>query len=141
LPPQPAHDPDEPCPFAFASDRGILERAGFVKIEITAHDEQVGSGVLDAMFDIPAIGRLAGSSPPPSMFGDGAVPEAANEREVLAAKTPGIEQGPIACPHQASRTRQEACLPPEHCVACAIFMMRRYLAVTRRKAPSNTPVR
>jgi hypothetical protein len=98
LPPQSAHDPDEPGPFAFASDRGSLERAGFVRIEITAHDEQVGSGVLDAMFDIPAIGRLAGSSRPPSMVGDGAVPEAANEREVLAAKTPGIEQGPTACP-------------------------------------------
>ena len=32
LPPQPAHDPDAPGPFAFANPerlRGILERAGF----------------------------------------------------------------------------------------------------------------
>jgi hypothetical protein len=66
FPPQPAHDPDEPGPFAFASDRGILERAGFVKIEINAHDEQVGSGDVDAMFDTPAIEDTAGCN-----YGDG----------------------------------------------------------------------
>src|SRR3979490_374129 len=46
LPPQPAHDPDAPGPFAFANPdriRGILERAGFGEINITANDEQVGS--------------------------------------------------------------------------------------------------
>src|SRR5215510_4480861 len=45
LPPQPAHDPDAPGPFAFANPERvhcILERAGFVQIEITAQDEQVG---------------------------------------------------------------------------------------------------
>jgi SAM-dependent methyltransferase len=50
LPPQPAHDPDAPGPFAFADPdrvRGILKRAGFGEIEITARDEQVGSGDLD----------------------------------------------------------------------------------------------
>ena len=55
LPPQPAHDPDAPGPFAFANpDRvhGILERAGFAQIEITAHDEQVGSGDLDSMLAV-----------------------------------------------------------------------------------------
>jgi hypothetical protein len=46
LPPQPAHDPDAPGPFAFANPErapGILERAGFGEIDIMAHDEQVGS--------------------------------------------------------------------------------------------------
>src|SRR5438445_7565135 len=45
LPPQPAHDPDAPGPFAFANGdrvRGILETAGFSEIEIIARDEQVG---------------------------------------------------------------------------------------------------
>jgi SAM-dependent methyltransferase len=47
LPPQPTHDPEAPGPFAFADAdrvRGILESAGFAEIEITAHDEPVGSG-------------------------------------------------------------------------------------------------
>src|SRR5215510_701031 len=55
LPPQPAHDPDAPGPFAFANPdriRGILERAGFGEVAITAHDEQVGSGDLDTMLAI-----------------------------------------------------------------------------------------
>jgi SAM-dependent methyltransferase len=55
LPPQPAHDPDAPGPFAFADPgrvRGILQRAGFRKIEITAHDEPVGSGDLDTMLAV-----------------------------------------------------------------------------------------
>src|SRR3569833_2727563 len=46
LPPQPVHDRDAPGPFAFAKPervRGILARAGFTDIEITAHDEPVGS--------------------------------------------------------------------------------------------------
>jgi len=55
LPPQPAHDPDAPGPFAFANPdrvRGILERAGFAEIEITARDQQVGSGDLDTMLAV-----------------------------------------------------------------------------------------
>src|SRR5450432_2854389 len=55
LPSQPAHDPDAPGPFAFAYAvrvNNILESAGFVEIEITAHDEQVGSGNLDAMLAV-----------------------------------------------------------------------------------------
>jgi hypothetical protein len=44
LPPQPASDPEAPGPFAFANPdrvRGILEKAGFGEIEITARNEQV----------------------------------------------------------------------------------------------------
>jgi SAM-dependent methyltransferase len=55
LPPQPAHDPDAPGPFGFADPnrvRGILERAGFGAIEITACDEQVGSGDPDTMLAV-----------------------------------------------------------------------------------------
>ena len=55
LPPQPTHDPDAPGPFAFADPdrvRGILERAGFGEIEITARDELVGSGDLDTMLAV-----------------------------------------------------------------------------------------
>jgi len=64
LPPQPAHDPDAPGPFAFANPdrvRGILERAGFGEIEITARDEKVGSGDLDTMLAVCSqVGALAG---------------------------------------------------------------------------------
>jgi SAM-dependent methyltransferase len=70
LPPQPAHDPDAPGPFAFASlDRvhGILHRAGFRQIEITAHDEQVGSGDLDTMLAVcsrvGALGNILRENP------------------------------------------------------------------------------
>jgi SAM-dependent methyltransferase len=70
LPPHPAHDPDAPGPFAFAnSDRVgiILERAGFVEIEITAHDERVGSGDLDAMLAVcsrvGALGKVLRENP------------------------------------------------------------------------------
>jgi SAM-dependent methyltransferase len=70
LPPQPAHDPDAPGPFAFANpDRvhGILERAGFAQIEITAHDEQVGSGDLDSMLAVcsrvGALGKILRENP------------------------------------------------------------------------------
>ncbi|MGB6398422.1 MAG: methyltransferase domain-containing protein [Bradyrhizobium sp.] len=70
LPPQPAHDPDGPGPFAFANPdrvRGILESAGFGEIEITAHDEQVGSGDLDTMLAIclrvGALGKILRENP------------------------------------------------------------------------------
>jgi SAM-dependent methyltransferase len=70
LPPQPAHDPDAPGPFAFANPdrvRGILERASFEEIEITARDEQVGSGDLDTMLAIcsrvGALGKILRENP------------------------------------------------------------------------------
>jgi SAM-dependent methyltransferase len=70
LPPQPAHDPDAPGPFAFADPdrvRGILERAGFGEVEITAHDEQVGSGDLDTMVAVcsrvGALGKILRENP------------------------------------------------------------------------------
>jgi SAM-dependent methyltransferase len=70
LPPQPAHDPDAPGPFAFANPdrvRGILQPAGFRQIEITAHDEQVGSGDLDTMLAVcsrvGALGRILRENP------------------------------------------------------------------------------
>ena len=70
LPPQPAYDPDAPGPFAFANPdrvRGILEAAGFEKIEITARDEQVGSGDLDTMLAVcsrvGALGKILRESP------------------------------------------------------------------------------
>src|SRR5947207_12657968 len=70
LPPQPAHDPDAPGPFAFANPdrvRGILERAGFDEINITAHDEQVGSGDLDTMLAVclrvGALGKILRENP------------------------------------------------------------------------------
>ena len=70
LPPQPAHDPDAPGPFAFADPdrvRGILKRVGFAKIEIMAHDEQVGSGDLDTMLAVcsrvGALGKILRENP------------------------------------------------------------------------------
>jgi SAM-dependent methyltransferase len=70
LPPQPAHDPDAPGPFAFANPdrvRGILERAGFAEIAITAWDEPVGSGDLDTMVAVcsrvGALGKILRESP------------------------------------------------------------------------------
>jgi SAM-dependent methyltransferase len=70
LPPQPAHDPVAPGPFAFADPnrvRSILERAGFGEIEITAHDEQVGSGDLDSMLAVcsrvGALGKILRENP------------------------------------------------------------------------------
>jgi SAM-dependent methyltransferase len=70
LPPQPAHDPDAPGPFAFADPgrvRGVLERAGFVEVEITAHDELVGSGDLDTMLavcsQVGALGKILRENP------------------------------------------------------------------------------
>jgi SAM-dependent methyltransferase len=70
LPPQPAHDPDAPGPFAFADPdrvRGILKRAGFEEIEIAARDEQVGSGDLDTMLwvcsRVGALGKILRENP------------------------------------------------------------------------------
>lgn len=70
LPPLPAHDPDAPGPFAFANPdrvRGILQRAGFAAIEITAHDERVGSGDLDTMLAVcsrvGALGKILRENP------------------------------------------------------------------------------
>jgi SAM-dependent methyltransferase len=70
LPLQPADDPDAPGPFAFANPdrlRHILQAAGFVGIEITAHDEQVGSGDLDAMLAVcsrvGALGKILRENP------------------------------------------------------------------------------
>ena len=70
LPPQPAYDADAPGPFAFANAgrvRGILEKAGFREIAITAHDEQVGSGDLDTMLAVcsrvGALGKILRENP------------------------------------------------------------------------------
>lgn len=70
LPPQPADDPAAPGPFAFANPdrvRGILQRAGFGDINITAHDERVGSGGLDAMLavvsQVGALGKILRENP------------------------------------------------------------------------------
>jgi SAM-dependent methyltransferase len=70
LPPQPAHDPNAPGPFAFANPKrvhDILERAGFGEIKITAHDEPVGSGDLDSMLAVcsrvGALGKILRENP------------------------------------------------------------------------------
>jgi SAM-dependent methyltransferase len=70
VPPQPDHDPDAPGPFAFANPdrvRGILERSGFEEIGITARDEKVGSGDLDAMLlvcsRVGALGKILRENP------------------------------------------------------------------------------
>lgn len=70
LPPMPAHDPGAPGPFAFANPlrvRSILERAGFGEIEITAHDEKVGSGDLNTMLAVcsrvGALGKILRENP------------------------------------------------------------------------------
>jgi len=70
LPPQPAQDPDAPGPFAFADPdrvRCILERAGFMDIEIAAHDERVGSGDVDTMLAVcsrvGALGKILRENP------------------------------------------------------------------------------
>lgn len=70
LPPQPAHDPDAAGPFAFANPdrvRRILDEAGFEEIEITAHDEKVGSGDLDTMLAVcsrvGALGKILRENP------------------------------------------------------------------------------
>jgi hypothetical protein len=60
----------QPCPFAFANPdrvRCILERAGFDEIDITAHDEQIGSGDIDAMLAVcsrvGALGKIPRENP------------------------------------------------------------------------------
>lgn len=70
LPPQPAQDPNAPGPFSFANPdrvRDILTEAGFGEIEITACDEQVGSGDVDAMLAvcsrIGALGKILRENP------------------------------------------------------------------------------
>ena len=70
LPPQPELAPDAPGPFAFADPgrlRGLLEGAGFRAVEITAHDEQVGSGDLDKMLAVcsrvGALGKILREGP------------------------------------------------------------------------------
>jgi SAM-dependent methyltransferase len=70
LPTQPVRDPDAPGPFAFANSdrvRRILEGAGFEDIEITAHDEMVGSGDLDTMLAVcsrvGALGKILRENP------------------------------------------------------------------------------
>jgi SAM-dependent methyltransferase len=70
LPPQPAHDPEAPGPFAFSEPgrvRSILKRAGFGEIEIAAHDEPVGSGDLDTMLAVcsrvGALGKILRENP------------------------------------------------------------------------------
>ncbi|MFT5508800.1 MAG: SAM-dependent methyltransferase [Hyphomicrobiaceae bacterium] len=70
LPPQPAQEPNAPGPFSFANPdrvRDILTEAGFGEIEITAYDEQVGSGDVDAMLAvcsrIGALGKILRENP------------------------------------------------------------------------------
>jgi SAM-dependent methyltransferase len=70
LPPQPVHDPDAPGPFAFANPervRGIMASADFTDIEITAHDEPVGSGDLETMLAVcsrvGALGKILRENP------------------------------------------------------------------------------
>lgn len=70
LPPQADPDPDVPGPFALADPqrvRSILEAAGFGDIEITARDERVGSGDLDAMLavcsQVGALGKILRENP------------------------------------------------------------------------------
>jgi SAM-dependent methyltransferase len=70
LPPLPADDRDAPGPFAFADAnrvRRILEDADFGEIEISAHDEQVGSGNLDTMLAVcsrvGALGKILRENP------------------------------------------------------------------------------
>jgi SAM-dependent methyltransferase len=70
LPPQAAYDPNAPGPFSFADPdrvRDILARAGFAQIEVTAHDEMVGSGDLDSMMAVcsrvGALGKILRENP------------------------------------------------------------------------------
>lgn len=70
LPPQTPVDPEAPGPFSFAQAgrvRRILESAGFTEIAIAAHDQQVGSGDLDAMLAVcsrvGALGKILRENP------------------------------------------------------------------------------
>jgi ubiquinone/menaquinone biosynthesis C-methylase UbiE len=65
-----AYYQEKPSPFAFADPdrvRGILAMAGFADIEITAHDQQVGSGDLDTMLAVcsrvGALGKILRENP------------------------------------------------------------------------------
>jgi SAM-dependent methyltransferase len=70
LPLQQPHDREAPGPFAFAGRErvnGILEGAGFEQIEITACDEEVGSGDIDTMLAVcsrvGALGKILRENP------------------------------------------------------------------------------
>lgn len=70
LPPQAPDDPHAPGPFSFADPyvvRQILERAGFSDIVITAHDELVSSGDIEAMLAVVsrvgALGKILRENP------------------------------------------------------------------------------
>jgi SAM-dependent methyltransferase len=70
LQPQPPDDPNAPGPFSFANPgrvRNILERAGFSDIDMTAHDELVSSGDIDAMISVVsrvgALGKILRENP------------------------------------------------------------------------------
>ncbi len=70
LPPQPEPDPLAPGPFAFADPdrvRGVLAAAGFQGIAITACDQPVGSGDLEAMLAVctrvGALGKILRENP------------------------------------------------------------------------------
>ena len=62
VPLQPPPEPGAPGPFAFADPdrvRGVLADAGFVAVEITPHDEKIGSGDLETALDLAlSIGPL-----------------------------------------------------------------------------------
>ncbi|HLI99788.1 MAG TPA: class I SAM-dependent methyltransferase [Bradyrhizobium sp.] len=70
LPPQSGPDPNAPGPFSFANPNrvlGILQSAGFKEIEMTAHDQQVGSGDLETMLAVcsrvGALGKILRENP------------------------------------------------------------------------------
>jgi len=62
VPPPPPPEPGAPGPFAFADPdrvRGVLSDAGFVAVEITPHDQKVGSGDLETALALAlSIGPL-----------------------------------------------------------------------------------
>lgn len=69
LPPQSA-DPSSAPPFSFSKSdavRDTLSAAGFEDIEISAHDEEVGSGDLDSMLELTlrvgSLGKIVRESP------------------------------------------------------------------------------
>lgn len=70
LPPMSAESPDATGPFALADAgrvRHILVQAGFGEIAITAHDDPVGSGDLEAMLmvcsRVGALGKILRENP------------------------------------------------------------------------------
>lgn len=69
LPPQP-EDPSSAPPFSFSKSdtvRDTLSAAGFEDIEISAHDEEVGSGDLDSMLELTlrvgSLGKIVRECP------------------------------------------------------------------------------